>query len=99
MHRGGRLGGQRRVRDYQYALLLAIPGTARSLTLDQLLEKFVLEAIFRKEISRSTNTRDITNLLMATFMGGIVIAHTNHLSPLKMYYRRNVEMVLKGLQQ
>lgn len=68
------------------------------LSLDQMLEKFVLEAIFRKEITRTTNTRDVTNLLLASFMGGIVVAHTNHLSPLKMYYRRNVEMVLKGLQ-
>lgn len=68
------------------------------LSLDQLVEKFVLEAIFRKEITRSTNTRDITHLLLATFMGGIVVAHTNHMTPLKMYYRRNVEMVLKGLQ-
>jgi AcrR family transcriptional regulator len=69
-----------------------------TLTLDQMLEKFVLEAIFRKEITRTTNTRDVTNLLLATFMGGIVIAHTNHLAPSKMYYRRNAEMVLKGLQ-
>ncbi|MGC3947095.1 MAG: TetR/AcrR family transcriptional regulator [Chryseolinea sp.] len=68
------------------------------LSLDQMVEKFVLEGIFRKEITRSTNTRDITHLLLATFMGGIVIAHTNHMQPLKMYYRRNVEMLLKGLQ-
>ena len=67
------------------------------LSLDQMVEKFVLEAIFRKEITRSTNTRDITHLLLATFMGGIVVAHTNHMTPLKMYYRRNVEMVIKGL--
>lgn len=68
------------------------------LSLDQMLEKFVLEAIFKKEITRTTNTRDITHLLLAAFMGGIVVAHTNHLSPLKMYYRRNVDMILKGLQ-
>jgi AcrR family transcriptional regulator len=73
--------------------------TVDILSLDQMVEKFVLEAIFRKEITRTTNTRDITQLLLATFMGGIVVAHTNHLTPLKMYYRRNVDLVLKGLQQ
>lgn len=69
------------------------------LSLDQMVEKFVLEAIFRKEITKTTNTRDVSNLLLATFLGGIVVAHTNHLTPLKMFYRRNVEMVLKGLHQ
>jgi AcrR family transcriptional regulator len=67
-------------------------------SLEQLVERFVLEAIFRKEITRSTNTRDITHLLLAAFMGGIVVAHTSHLSPLKMYFRRNVDLLLKGLQ-
>lgn len=68
------------------------------LSLDQMLEKFSLEAIFKKEITRSTNTRDITNLLLSAFMGGIVVAYINHLSPVKLFFRRNVDLTLKGVQ-
>lgn len=68
------------------------------LSLEQMVEKFVLEAIFKKEITRVTNTRDISQLLLAAFMGGIVVAHTAHVTPLKMFYRRNVDLILKGLQ-
>lgn len=68
------------------------------LSLDQMLEKFSLEAIFKKEITRSTNTRDITNLLLSAFMGGILVAYINHLSPVKLFFRRNVDLTLKGVQ-
>ena len=71
--------------------------TIEILSLDQMLEKFTLEAIFRKEITKSINTRDITNLLLTIFLGGITIAHVNHLSPLKIFYRRNVDLMLNGL--
>jgi AcrR family transcriptional regulator len=71
--------------------------TIEILSLDQMLEKFTLEAIFRKEITKSINTRDITNLLLSLFVGSITIAHTNHLSPLKIFFRRNLDLTLNGL--
>lgn len=71
--------------------------TIEILSLDQMLEKFTLEAIFRKEITKSINTRDITNLLLTLFLGGITIAHVNHLSPLKIFFRRNLDLTLNGL--
>ena len=71
--------------------------TIEILSLDQMLEKFSLEAIFRKEITKSNNTRDITNLLLTIFLGGITIAHVNHLSPLKIFFRRNIDLMLNGL--
>jgi AcrR family transcriptional regulator len=67
------------------------------LSLDQMVEKFTLEAIFKKEITKTINTRDITNLMLAVFFGGIVIAHINHQSPLKIFFRRNIDLLLKGL--
>lgn len=67
------------------------------LSLDQMLEKFTLEAIFRKEITKSINTRDITNLLLTLFLGGVTIAHVNHVSPLKIFFRRNLDLTLNGL--
>jgi len=67
------------------------------LSLDQMVEKFTLEAIFKKEITKSINTRDITNLILTVFFGGIVVAHVNHQSPLKIFFRRNVDLMLKGM--
>jgi len=72
--------------------------TMEILSLDQLLEKFTLEAIFRKEITRATSTRDVTNLLLTLFYGSLVTANVQQISPLKMFLRRQVEMALKGLQ-
>ncbi|MBA4054446.1 MAG: hypothetical protein C0490_07030 [Marivirga sp.] len=67
------------------------------LSLDQMVEKFTLEAIFKKEITRSINTRDIANLILSVFFGGIVVAHTNHQSPIKNFFRRNVDLLLKQM--
>lgn len=67
-------------------------------SVDQMIEKFTLEAIFKKEITKTTSTRDITNLLCTIFYGGVVMAHINQLSPIKYFFKKNVEMALKGLQ-
>lgn len=67
-------------------------------SLDQMLEKFALEAIFKKEITKSASTRDLTNLFSTIFYGSVVTAHIQQLSPVKFFFRRNVEMVVKGLQ-
>lgn len=67
------------------------------LSIDQMIEKFTLEAIFKKEITKITSTRDITNLLTAIFLGAISTAHINQISPVKLFFRRNIEMLCKGL--
>lgn len=68
------------------------------MSVDQMFEKFSLEAIFKKEITKTTSTRDITHLLTALFHGSIVTGHINQISPLKMFFRKNLELTLKGLQ-
>jgi AcrR family transcriptional regulator len=68
------------------------------LSLDQMLEKFTLEAIFKKEITKSSSTRDITNLFNTIFLGSIITAHLNQQSPLKLFFRRNLDNLMKGLQ-
>jgi AcrR family transcriptional regulator len=71
------------------------------MSLDQMLEKFVLEAIFKKEITKTIATRDITNLFTAVLLGEIITAHINHIqqqSPLRIFFRRNLDMLIKGLQ-
>lgn len=72
--------------------------TIEILSLDQMLERFTLEAIFKKEITRSTNTRDITNAVLSLLFGGIVAGHLSHQGHLKLFFRRNIDLLLKGLQ-
>jgi AcrR family transcriptional regulator len=67
-------------------------------SVDQMFEKFALEAIFKKEITRTTSTRDVTTILCSIFYGSIVTAHINQLTNLKFVFRRNVELLLKGMQ-
>lgn len=73
-------------------------GSMNIFSLDQMLEKFALEAIFKKEVTKTINTRDITNLLLTVFYGGIISAHLNQQSPIKQYFRRNLDLLFKGLQ-
>jgi hypothetical protein len=68
------------------------------LSLDQMLEKFALESIFKKEITKSSATRDITNLFMSLILGSIVTAHINQITPIKFFFRKNIDMAMKGLQ-
>lgn len=67
-------------------------------SVDQMFEKFALEAVFRKEITRTSSTRDITNILTTMFLGSVVVMQLNQVSPSKTFMKRNVELVLKGLQ-
>jgi AcrR family transcriptional regulator len=67
------------------------------LSLDQMLEKFTLEALFRKEITRTSSTRDITNLFNTIFLGSVITAHISQQTPLKLFFRRNLDNLMKGL--
>ncbi len=67
-------------------------------SVDQMFEKFSLEAIFKKEITKTTSTRDITQLFISIFYGSVVTAHINQITPLKFFFRKNLELALKGMQ-
>ena len=71
--------------------------TIEILSLDQMLEKFTLEGLFKKEITKTSSTRDITNLLSTVFLGSIVTAHLSQQSSLKLFFRRNLDNLMKGL--
>lgn len=68
------------------------------LSLDQMLDKFTLEAIFKKEMPKASGTRDITNLFQAVLLGSIVTAHINQISPQRFFFRKNIDLLMKGLQ-
>lgn len=66
-------------------------------SIEQLLETFVLEAILRKEITKTTGIREMTNLLFSLFIGGLVTAHIHQQSVAKIFFRKNIDLVMKGL--
>jgi AcrR family transcriptional regulator len=66
-------------------------------SVDQMIEKFALESIFKKEITKTTSTRDITNILTSIFYGSLVTAQINQMSQPKMFFKKNLELVMKGL--
>ena len=67
-------------------------------SVDQMFEKFALEAVFKKEVTKTSSTRDITNLLTTIFYGSVVGLQLGQVNPSKQFIRRNVELVVKGLQ-
>jgi AcrR family transcriptional regulator len=67
-------------------------------SLEIMVESFVLEAIFKKEITRNTNTREITLLLTSVIYGSMITAHVMQQSPVKLFFRKNLDLTLKGLQ-
>ncbi|HEV8515383.1 MAG TPA: helix-turn-helix domain-containing protein [Cyclobacteriaceae bacterium] len=73
-------------------------GTIEIQSVDQMFEKFALEAIFKKEITKTSSTRDITQVLISVFYGSVLTAHINQISTLKIFFRKNVELTMKGLQ-
>jgi len=67
-------------------------------SIEQLLETFLLEAIFNREITKSSNTKDLTYTIVSVIYGTILTAHIHRITPSKLFFRRNVEMVLDGLK-
>jgi hypothetical protein len=61
-----------------------------------MLERFTLEAIMKKEITRSSSTADITHSLITMLYGSIVVSHTNQ-QPVRPFFRKNLDSVLRGL--
>ena len=67
------------------------------LSVNQMVEKFVLEAIFKKQIIKTSSTRDVSNFILTIFYGSILVSHLQQLSPLKITFKRNLDFVLKSL--
>jgi AcrR family transcriptional regulator len=66
-------------------------------SLDQMLEKFALEAIFNKEITKSSSSREVANFILTVFYGSVLSGHLTQQSNMRFYLRRNVEMIFRGL--
>ncbi|MEM9390835.1 MAG: TetR/AcrR family transcriptional regulator [Bacteroidota bacterium] len=67
-------------------------------SLHQLVENFVLEAIFNAEITKRSDTKEIANLFLSVMYGTLVTAHLNQIAPIKIYMKRNLDLALEALR-
>ncbi|UII30949.1 TetR/AcrR family transcriptional regulator [Fulvivirga ulvae] len=67
------------------------------MSIPQMMEKFLLEAIFKKQITLSSHTKELANLFITVLYGSIVTAHLEQISSIKVLFRRNIDNLLKGL--
>jgi len=67
------------------------------LSVNQMLERFTLEAIMKREITRSSSTADITNALTSMFYGSVIVRHVKQQNPARLFSRRNLDSVLRGI--
>jgi AcrR family transcriptional regulator len=72
-------------------------GDIEILSLEQLLEKFSLEAIFKKQITKNSNTQDLTSLFMMVFYGTLMTCHRQKRVPVKVLFRQNLRILLASL--
>jgi len=67
------------------------------MSIDQMVEKFLLEAIFQKQIIGVSDTKDISGLFLSVIYGTIITAHLRQVKPIKVLFKRNIESLLKKL--
>lgn len=67
------------------------------LSIPQMMEKFLLEAIFKKQITLSSDTRELASVFLTLLYGSVVTAHLEQISPIRGFFRRNIDNMLKGL--
>jgi len=67
-------------------------------SIEQFIEGFVLEAIFYREITKRGDTNDLMNVVLSQIYGTILTAHQHRISPLKLYFRRNIDAIVTGMK-
>lgn len=65
------------------------------MSIEQMMEKFALEGVFKKEFTRTSNTKEITHLLMALFFGSVITLQLTQSSQSKQFFRRMLEFVVE----
>lgn len=68
------------------------------LSIPQLMEKFLLEAIMDHELRNVGNTRDLSLLFLSLFYGTMLARHNRSMESIQSDFRRNIEFVLGGLK-
>jgi len=73
-------------------------GSTEIRSLEQMIEGFVLEAIFKKEITTTTSTRDLTSVFNGILYGSLLVSHLTRQAAPTTVIRRNLDLFVKGLR-
>ncbi len=68
------------------------------LTIQQVFEKHLLEAIVLKEINRKTDVKGVVQLITSLFYGTALVAHINGVKNKTNLYDFHIDSILKGLK-
>jgi AcrR family transcriptional regulator len=69
-----------------------------TLSLDQLFENFLLDAIFSKEITKTGDVKKLILLLDTVLYGSIAIAHLKQTDMAPLLFKQNLEQLLSSLR-
>ncbi len=67
------------------------------LSVPQMLEKYLLEAVFKGEIKSSSDTKELSHMFLSLLYGSIVTCHLRQTDSLHILLKRNLEYLIKGL--
>jgi len=67
------------------------------LSMDQLFENFLLEAILRKEITKTGNVKQLLHMLDTVLFGTIMTAHLKQSELAPQLFKQNLELLLESL--
>ncbi len=65
------------------------------LSIPMLVEKFVLEAVLKKQTGKQHDPAEISNLVLSVIYGSIITAHTRQIQPIRTLFRRNIDSLFK----
>lgn len=68
------------------------------MTIPQMMENFLLEAVFNQEITSTGDTKDLADLFVTMLYGSIVTSHLRQHDNVKQFLRKNVDSLLNGLR-
>lgn len=76
------------VQDIQKIELLSLP---------QLLEKHLLEAVFQGKIRGASDTKELAHQFLTIMYGSIMTCHVRQVDSLHLLFKKNIDTMIKGL--
>lgn len=67
------------------------------LSLPQMLEKYLLEAVFLNQIQKNRDTKELSHLFLSAIYGCIMTSHLRQVDSVNVLMKRNLEVLIKGL--
>lgn len=68
------------------------------LTIPQMMENFLLDAVFKQEITSTGDTKDLADLFVTMLYGSVITAHLRQIENVRLFLKRNVDSLLNGLR-